>query len=144
MISEKRGKGRRLDEALPFLTGPIRLRWRMLSYLVPWLGTVAAFFFLLFPESPTENLESPLKQALEIFVMTPLLAALGLAHFFQGSDAPSQLGFGIAVVGLLGHAGLMLSCRRLAPLAILLGLQLFLLGIGVAGFHHFSEHCTDG
>lgn len=144
MISGERGKGRRVDEAVPFLTGPIRLRWRMLSYLVPWLGTVAAFFFLFFPESPAENQDSPLQQSLEILALTPLLAPLGLAHFFQGSDAPSQLGFGIALVGLLGHAGLMLPCRRLAPLAILLLLQLFLLGIGVAGFFRFANLSSGG
>jgi hypothetical protein len=38
----------------------------------------------------------------------------------------------------------MLSCRRLVPLAILLALQVLLLGIAVAGYVHLSNLSTGG
>lgn len=144
MNSGDHGKGRCVAHATPFPPGPIRLRWRVFSYLVPWLGAVATLFILIFPESPAETSSGLLHQALEIFATTPLLVSLGLAQFLQLPDGPDTLGLGIAVAVLVGHAGLTLSIRRALTLAVHLGIELLLLGIGVSFFLQFSRLSAGG
>jgi hypothetical protein len=129
---------------IPILKCQLSLRWRILSYLLPWLGTVAAFFFLFFPESPAETSDSRSRQAMELPAGTPLMTAVGLAHSFQWSDFPGGPAVCGAVIGLLAHACIMLSRRSLASLVTLLALQILLLGTGVAGFLHLSNLPAGG
>ncbi|WP_035609437.1 hypothetical protein [Haloferula sp. BvORR071] len=113
------------------------LRWRVVSYLVPWLGTLAALFFLL-PPSPDEP------QAMELLLTAPLLVALGLAHLVSVGEFPGQLSFWMVVLGLAIHGGFTFFCARLAPLVGLFLLQVVCLGIGVAGAFHLSNLPTGG
>jgi hypothetical protein len=144
MTFEKGGDEGWIDAPNPILKSRICLRWRILAYLVPWLGTVASFFFLFFPESPAETSDSPLQQSLQILLLAPLMAALGIAHYSQWPDFPSQSAVWIAALAMLGHAGLMLSCRRLVAVAFLLILQVLLLGFAVKGYFHLSNLSPGG
>jgi len=144
MISERLGNWRWSARRLPFLNDPIRLRWRFLSYLVPWVVAVAAFFFVLFPEPPAGTSDSPLQQALQLPVATPLMIALGLAHTFGRSDFPSQTALWVTVSALLVHGCVLLSRTRLAPLIALLALQLLFFGIAVAGCLQLSNLPSGG
>jgi hypothetical protein len=117
----------------------ITLKFRVLLYLIPWLCTVAAFFFSLYPESAHDTAQSPLEQALRLPFWTPLLATLGLAEGFWRMGLSHPIAGVIAALCLLVHAGIMLSNRRLAPLIGLLAIQVMMLGIAVAGFVHLSK-----
>lgn len=144
VISGKRCSWRWIEEQIPVPNVRICLRWRILAYFVPWLGTVAASFFLFFPESPAETSNSPLQQSLQILLLAPLMAALGIAHYSQWSDFPSQSAVWIAALVMLGHAGLMLSCRRLVAVAFFLILQVLRLGFAVTGYFHLSYLSPGG
>lgn len=144
MTLAKRGDEGWIDAPIPVLKSRICLRWRILAYSVPWLGTVAAFFFLFFPESPAENFDSPRQQSLQILLLAPLMATLGIAHYSQWSDFPSQSAVWIAAFVMLGHAGLMLLSRRLVAVAFFLIFQILLMGFAVSGYFHLSNLSPGG
>jgi hypothetical protein len=137
MCPEDRGEWRWIIRPVQVPGGYVCLRWRIASYLLPWLGTLAAFF-ILFPRWPEEV---PL---VEFVMSAPVGVALGLAQVLCGGDFPSQATGWMVVLGLAVHAGLILACARLEPLVALFALEVLFFGVGTAGVFHLSHLPTGG
>jgi hypothetical protein len=110
--------------------------WRVLFYLVPWLGAVAVFLVCNFPESPLETDLSPLQQAFVILLETPVLVSVGPVHLLAGEDG-GRLAAGVAALVFFAHAGFALSRQSVVALIFLFMVEVVLVGIGVGGFVHF-------
>ena len=110
--------------------------WRLLFYVLPWLGAAAVLWIYLGAGSPNETDPSPLQQALVLPFLTPLLAIVGLTHLVFGEESGPLAG-GLVALGFLTHAGFALSRRSVRTLISLFVLQAVLAGIGVGGFLNF-------
>jgi hypothetical protein len=144
MATEQGGDWQGIARPFQLPKAQVGLRWRVLFYLVSWLGAFAAFLFLLFPESATETTGSYLQQASDLAVSMPVMAATGLAHGLTGADWSNQFAISCMGLGLLVHSAMLLSIGRLAPFVALLVLHTLALGVAVAGILHLSNLPTGG
>lgn len=120
----------------PFFEKRSTFPWRLLFYVLPWLGAAAALWICCGPDSPNETDLSPLQQALALPFLIPLLAVIGLTHLVFGENG-GPLAAGLVALGILTHAGFALSRRSVRTLISLFVLQAVLAGIGVRGFLNF-------
>jgi len=127
----------------PFFERRFTFPWRLLFYLIPWLGAAVAIWICCGPESPNETDLSPLQQALALPFWAPLLAILGIGYLVFGEDGGLLAG-GLVALVFLTHAGFALSRRSVAALMGLFVLQVILAGIGVGGLVHLSRLPSGG